>query len=80
MLACLESARLVYRIVWPFLAIVLHVVIQCFYFTLQQVKEKIATDEFKPNCALVVLDFMIRHGLVTPDSGELLAFVMLPFL
>lgn len=36
-------------------------------------KEKIATDEFKPNCALVVLDFMIRHGLVTPDNGEVVA-------
>lgn len=33
-------------------------------------KEKIATDEFKPNCALVVLDFMIRHGLVTPDKDK----------
>lgn len=47
----------------------------CFYFSLEQVKEKIATDEFKPNCALVVLDFMIRHGLVTPDNGKLVAFV-----
>ena len=35
-------------------------------------KEKIATDEFKPNSALVVLDFMIRHGFVTPDRGEVL--------
>lgn len=39
---------------------------------LLQVKEKIATDEFKPNCALVVLDFMVRHGFVTPDCGELI--------
>ena len=35
-----------------------------------QVKEKIATDQFKPNCALVVLDFLMRHGLITPDSGK----------
>jgi len=48
------------------------------------VKEKIATDEFKPNCALVVLDFMIRHGLVTPDNGEVVPsnlfslFVLIP--
>ncbi|XP_078369139.1 uncharacterized protein LOC144653086 isoform X2 [Oculina patagonica] len=37
-------------------------------WSMDKVKEKIATDEFKPNCALVVLDFMIRHGLVTPDK------------
>lgn len=37
-----------------------------------QVKEKIATDEYKPDSALVVLDFLIRHGLVTPDNGEFL--------
>lgn len=33
-----------------------------------KVKAKIATEEFKPNCALVVLDFMVRHGFVKPDS------------
>lgn len=30
----------------------------------------IASDEFKPNCALVVLDFLIRHSLIEADSGE----------
>ena len=43
-------------------------------------KEKIATDEFKPNCALVVLDFMIRHGLVTPDNGEVVASIICYFV
>ena len=43
-------------------------------------KEKIATDEFKPNCALVVLDFMIRHGLVTPDNGEVVASMIFYFV
>lgn len=43
-------------------------------------KEKIATDEFKPNCALVVLDFMIRHGLITPDNGEVVASVIFYFV
>ena len=43
-------------------------------------KEKIATDEFKPNCALVVLDFMIRHGLVTPDNGEVVASIIFYFV
>jgi len=27
-------------------------------------KEKL----FKPNCALVLLDFMIRHGLITAEN------------
>ena len=26
------------------------------------------TDEFKFNCALVVIDFLIRHGLIAPDE------------
>jgi 8-oxo-dGTP pyrophosphatase MutT (NUDIX family) len=26
------------------------------------------TDEFKFNCALVVIDFLIRHGLIAPDD------------
>lgn len=34
-----------------------------------QVKELVATDDFKPNCALVVLDFLIRHSFIEPDSG-----------
>ena len=34
-----------------------------------QIKEEIAADHFKPNCALVCVKFMIRHGLVTPESG-----------
>ena len=43
-------------------------------------KEKIATDDFKPNCALVVLDFMIRHGLVTPDNGEVVVSMICYFV
>ncbi|KJE96288.1 hypothetical protein CAOG_06631 [Capsaspora owczarzaki ATCC 30864] len=31
----------------------------------------ISTPEFKPNCALVFLDFFIRHGILTPDSTPL---------
>ena len=26
------------------------------------------TQEFKPNCALVIIDFMIRHGVITPEQ------------
>ncbi|OIO68774.1 MAG: DUF4743 domain-containing protein [Zetaproteobacteria bacterium CG12_big_fil_rev_8_21_14_0_65_55_1124] len=28
------------------------------------------TDEFKPNCNLVVIDFLLRHGLITADHPE----------
>ena len=32
-------------------------------------KELLATDDFKPNSAMVVLDFLIRHSFIEPDSG-----------
>ena len=35
-----------------------------------QLKELITKDEFKFTCAIVVLDFLIRHGEITPDNGE----------
>jgi len=28
------------------------------------------TDEFKPNCNLVVIDFLLRHGLIDSDHPE----------
>lgn len=34
------------------------------------------TQEYKPNCALVITDFLVRHGILTPDQpryGELVA-------
>ena len=39
-------------------------------FDIFKVKTLIATDEFKPNSALVILDFLIRHGFIEPDSGK----------
>ena len=33
------------------------------------------TDEFKPNCNLVIIDFLIRHGCITPDHPEYLELV-----
>ncbi|XP_078520858.1 uncharacterized protein LOC144785877 isoform X2 [Lissotriton helveticus] len=43
--------------------------VQEFYlWPLEKVKETIATTDFKPNCALVVLDFLIRHGFLDPDQ------------
>ena len=28
------------------------------------------TDEFKFNCAIVVIDFLIRHGILTPEDRD----------
>lgn len=33
------------------------------------------TQEYKPNCALVVIDFMIRHGFITPEQPGYLQLV-----
>ncbi|MCP4996633.1 MAG: DUF4743 domain-containing protein [Gammaproteobacteria bacterium] len=48
-------------------------------FSLKPVKEVLALvrdgDEFKPNCSLVVIDFMIRHGFITPEDPEYPAVV-----
>lgn len=35
-----------------------------------QIKSEIEAGHFKPNCALVIVNFMIRHGIITPDSGR----------
>ncbi|CAG8468218.1 25145_t:CDS:2 [Gigaspora rosea] len=32
------------------------------------VKNHILADEFKPNCALVIIDFMIRHSIIKPEN------------
>ncbi|XP_050784092.1 uncharacterized protein LOC127036860 [Gopherus flavomarginatus] len=34
---------------------------------LDEVKDAITSGDFKPNCALVALDFLIRHGHIQPD-------------
>ncbi|CAK0744739.1 conserved hypothetical protein [Azospirillaceae bacterium] len=33
------------------------------------------TDQFKFNCNLVIIDFMIRHGVLTPDEADYLELV-----
>jgi hypothetical protein len=30
------------------------------------------SDEFKPNCSLVVIDFLIRHGVIGPEHVDYL--------
>jgi isopentenyldiphosphate isomerase len=42
----------------------------------EEVARRVAdTEEFKPNCNLVVLDFLVRHGVVGPDHPEYLDIV-----
>ncbi|WPH04735.1 Hypothetical protein R9X50_00763000 [Acrodontium crateriforme] len=36
--------------------------------TVEQTKEALRNGEFKPNCALVLLDFFVRHGILTPED------------
>uniref|UniRef100_A0A3P8UWQ3 Thiamin pyrophosphokinase 2 n=1 Tax=Cynoglossus semilaevis TaxID=244447 RepID=A0A3P8UWQ3_CYNSE len=43
--------------------------VQEFYLLpIDKVKELLATDDFKPNCAMVALDFLIRHSFIDPDT------------
>ncbi|KAM4663923.1 uncharacterized protein O3C94_012137 isoform 2-T2 [Discoglossus pictus] len=45
--------------------------VQEFYlWPLEKVREAIAENDFKPNCALVVLDFLLRHGHIQPDKEK----------
>jgi len=37
-------------------------------FTIDEIKQKIVTPEYKPNCALIVLDFLIRKGIITAEN------------
>jgi hypothetical protein len=33
------------------------------------------TDEFKLNCNLVIIDFLVRHGYIPPDSTDYLQII-----
>ncbi|KAF2703209.1 thiamine pyrophosphokinase [Pleomassaria siparia CBS 279.74] len=39
-----------------------------YLWSVDEVREAMARGEFKPNCALVVLDFLIRHGIITNET------------
>ncbi|XP_041128817.1 thiamin pyrophosphokinase 2 isoform X3 [Polyodon spathula] len=41
---------------------------QFYLWPVEKVKDALVTEEFKPNCALVVLDFLIRHSYLHPDT------------
>ncbi|XP_066566080.1 thiamine pyrophosphokinase 2 isoform X2 [Amia ocellicauda] len=43
-------------------------VLEFYLWPMDKVKEALVTAEFKPNCALVVLDFLIRHSYLDPDT------------
>lgn len=36
--------------------------------SMETLQHLITSEEFKPNCSLVTLDFLIRKGVITPDS------------
>lgn len=38
--------------------------------TVAEVQKAMADGEFKPNCALVLLDFFVRHGILTVENEE----------
>lgn len=37
-------------------------------FTVEELKQALGNGEFKPNCAMVLIDFFIRHGILTPEN------------
>ncbi|OLN86988.1 hypothetical protein CCHL11_04609 [Colletotrichum chlorophyti] len=38
--------------------------------TVSEVKEAMVGEQFKPNCVLVMLDFFIRHNIITSENTE----------
>jgi len=38
--------------------------------SVKEVQEALGKGEFKPNCAVVLLDFFVRHGLLTAETEE----------
>ncbi|KAI0964871.1 NUDIX hydrolase domain-like protein [Xylaria arbuscula] len=50
-------------------------VAEFYLWTVDEVRAELARGNFKPNCALVVVDFFIRHGIITaenePDYAEI---------
>ena len=39
-------------------------------WTVKEVHESLAEGKFKPNCALVLLDFFVRHGILTAENEK----------
>lgn len=43
---------------------------QFYLWTVEEVQEHMAKGEFKPNCGVVMLDFFIRHGILTKENEK----------
>jgi 8-oxo-dGTP pyrophosphatase MutT (NUDIX family) len=41
-----------------------------YLWTVDEIQERMAKGEFKPNCALIMLDFFIRHGILTKENEK----------
>ncbi|KAI1383369.1 NUDIX hydrolase domain-like protein [Hypoxylon trugodes] len=39
-----------------------------YLWTVEEVQQKLAEGRFKPNCALILADFFIRHKIMTPEN------------
>jgi isopentenyldiphosphate isomerase len=37
-------------------------------WTVDEVKKSLRAGEWKPNCATVIIDFFLRHGIITPEN------------
>ncbi|KAI5778666.1 NUDIX hydrolase domain-like protein [Geopyxis carbonaria] len=37
-------------------------------WTVEECQAALAAGEFKPNCAVVMIDFFVRHGILTPEN------------
>lgn len=45
--------------------------VECFYlWSVEEVKKHLEKGEFKPNCAMLMLDFFIRHGVLTEENEK----------
>ncbi|KAL2267738.1 hypothetical protein VTJ83DRAFT_5015 [Remersonia thermophila] len=36
--------------------------------TIEEIQEQLAQGLWKPNCAMIMVDFFLRHGILTPDN------------
>jgi 8-oxo-dGTP pyrophosphatase MutT (NUDIX family) len=41
-----------------------------YLWTVEEVKNAMAKGDFKPNCAVVMLDFFVRHGILTAENEK----------
>lgn len=45
--------------------------VETFYlWTVEEIQDAMSRAEFKPNCALIMLDFFIRHGILTEENEK----------